>query len=255
MEIFSPPPRNAKKQGTTVGGPNYQCGACGKLFKRARKWMSHIETHNSERKNTSPCRAISRQSFDESHDQLGLEASQRMTPVDPSPGSPATSIYYSSPETASSNDTSLCADSDESSSLLEDKHSHLVVLHSKHMLLVDLMQEVYAIFDERWAAKIQTHAGPSPSITSSSNQNTTSDSSRKDNKRRCRDDRDSTPPNDGESKKKPSGEISSNVEKQNNPFACPFHKNEPTKYCCSVVDGSKYRACVGPGFASISYLK
>ena len=193
-------------------------------------------------------------SNDENCDQPCLESTQRSAPVDISQGSPATNIYRPSPETRCSDDTSLCTDSDESSIFLEDEDSHLVVLHSKHMLLVDLMQEFYAIFDQRWAAKIQAHAGSSIPNTPPSSQNKTSLPSSK-GKKRCRDERDSTPPNDGESRKRPSFEISSNAEKQNDPFACPFHKNEPAKYCCSVVHGSKYRACVGPGFTSIARLK
>ena len=187
-------------------------------------------------------------------DQPRVESIQCRAPVDTNRGSPATGIYCPSPETASSNDTGLSGDSDESSCFLEDMDSQLVLLHSKHMLLVDLMQEVYSIFDQRWAAKTQAHAGSSPSDTPYSSQNSTSDSSRK-GKKRCRDDRDSTPPNDDESRKRPSIEISPNAEKQNDPFACPLHKHEPAKYCCSVVDGSKYRACIGPGFATIARLK
>ena len=190
----------------------------------------------------------------ESNDQQRLEPIQLTAPVDINQGSPATSIYCTSSEAASTNDTSLCTDSDESSSLLDAKDSYMAVLHSKHMLLVDLMQEVYAIFDQRWAAKRQAHAGSSPPETPYSSQNKTNDSSRKD-KKRCRDDRDSTPPNDGESRKRARSKMSLNAEKQDNPFACPFHKHEPAKYCCSVADGSKYRACVGPGFASIARLK
>ena len=193
-------------------------------------------------------------SNDEDCDQPCRESTQRIAPVDISQGSPATSIYRPSLETRCSDDTSLRTDSDESSIFLEDKDSLLMVLHSKHMLLVDLMQEVYAIFDQRWAAKIRAHAGPSFSNTPPSNQNKTSIPSRK-GKKRCRDERDSTPPNDGASRKRPNFESSSNAEKQNDPFACPFHKSEPAKYCCSVVDGSKYRACVGPGFTSIARLK
>ena len=191
---------------------------------------------------------------DDNRDQSRLEPAQRTAPVEISRGSPATSIYLTSIETASSNDSGLCTDSDESLSFLEDEHSHLVVLHSKHKLLVDLMREVYAIFDQRWTANIQAHAGSSPSVTPPLNQNPTQNSSCK-GKKRCREDRDSTPPNDGGSRKKPSPETSSNTEKQKDSFACPFHKHDPAKYRCSVDDGSKYRACGGPGFPSIARLK
>lgn len=215
----------------------------------------------SEESRDSPLLALPhngscRQTHHEIHDQPRLEQTQCMAQADTSQWSPATSIYCTSSEAASSNDndTSLCADSDESSSLLEAEDSYLVVLHSKHMLLADLMQEVYAIFDQRWAANIQAHAGSSPSTTPPSSQNSRNNSSRK-GKKRGRDDGDCTPPNEGESRKRPSTEITTNAEKQDNLFACPFHKHEPAKYCCSVVDGSKYRACVGPGFASIARLK
>ena len=194
------------------------------------------------------------QPHDDNRDQSRLEPVQRTAPVEISQGSPAASIYRTSTETASSNNSSPFTDSDELLSFLEDEHSQLVVLHSKHKLLVDLMREVYAIFDGGWTAKIQAHAGSSPSVTPPSSQNPTNNSSRKA-KKPYRDDRESTPPNDGESRKRSRSEIPSNTEKQKEPFACPFHKHEPAKYCCSVVDGSKYRACAGPGFASIARLK
>jgi hypothetical protein len=38
-------------------------------------------------------------------------------------------------------------------------------------------------------------------------------------------------------------------------LACPFHKHNSTKYTCNRVTGSKYRACAGPGWTSISRLK
>ncbi|CAF9907907.1 MAG: hypothetical protein HETSPECPRED_007934 [Heterodermia speciosa] len=231
-------------------------------------------------------KSVSQQSHNENLDQPQLQPIQCMSPVDivqqptentvyfpsdgnryslllasPRKGSPqpshewyATNNCYLSPGSASSSETSLCPDSDESSNFLEDDDGHLVVLHSKHLLLVDLMQEVYAIFDQRWAANVQGHVGSSDPTTPPTNQNRKSDSSRK-GKKRCRDDRDFTPPNDGGSRKRPSNEIPSNTEKQNDPFACPFHKHEPAKYCCSVIDGSRYRACVGPGFATIARLK
>ena len=203
---------------------------------------------------TLPDNGSPQQPQNEICDQPRLESIQRMAQADISQRSSAISTYCPSPETASSMEASLCADSEESSSFLAHRDSHLVYLHSKHRLLVDLMQEVYAIFDQRWGAKLQAHAGSSPPNTPLSNQNTPSDHSRK-GKKRSRDDRDFTPPNDAGSSKRPRREISSNSEKQNDPFACPFHKNEPAKYCCSVVDGSRYRACVGPGFASIARLK
>ena len=193
-------------------------------------------------------------SHNETSDQPRLAPTLRMASIDIGQASSATSNCCPSPELASSSESSLCPDSDESSNFLEDNGGHLVVLLVKHMLLVDLMQEFYAIFDQRWAAKVQGHVGSSPPTTPPTNQNRKSDSSHK-GKKRCRDDRDFTPPNDGGSRKRPSNDIPSNTEKQNDPFACPFHKHEPAKYCCSVIDGSRYRACVGPGFATIARLK
>ncbi|KAL8791001.1 MAG: hypothetical protein Q9195_006075 [Heterodermia aff. obscurata] len=174
----------------------------------------------------SPENCSTQQPHNENHDQLRLQPTRRMASVDILQRSPATSIDSPSPETTSSNETSLCTDSDESSGFLDDNDTQLVVLHSKHMLLVDLMQEVYAIFDQRWDAKIQAHAGSSPTNTPPSSQDRTSASSRK-GKKRCRDDRDFTPPDEGQRRKRPSSEFSSNPEKQNDPFACPFHKHEP----------------------------
>ncbi|KAL8671571.1 MAG: hypothetical protein Q9168_003933 [Polycauliona sp. 1 TL-2023] len=118
------------------------------------------------------------------------------------------------------------------------------------------MREFYAIFDQRWSVASRSHANTAPdksgaydigeSFLSGDFQGT---------RKRRRNNRDTTPPEDDNNRKR-SGKGSSLVaENQIRLFACPLHQNNPIKHCANVLDGSKFRACAGPGFATISRLK
>jgi len=58
--------------------------------------------------------------------------------------------------------------------------------------------------------------------------------------------------NDGEGHERPADNAASPDGVQQPKLACPFHKNNPTKY--SVTD-KKYRSCAGPGFQNIQRLR
>ena len=47
-----------RRQRTTPEEATHDCRVCGKLFKRAYNWKSHMETHNPERKHPHPCTAM-----------------------------------------------------------------------------------------------------------------------------------------------------------------------------------------------------
>lgn len=164
-----------------------------------------------------------------------------------------TTTRSSRPGSQYSLETSDSSGSDESSCPSSGHDLQLGVLHMKHALLNGLMHEFYAIFDRRWTANVQTHTretsstGPVPSQRSPDHKNSMC-------RKRQRHDRDQTPPDD-RSKRNRNNEKSSTTPEENRLFACPFHRYDRNKYCCSVVDGPKYRACAGPGFTTISRLK
>ncbi|KAL8950566.1 MAG: hypothetical protein Q9222_003400 [Ikaeria aurantiellina] len=143
------------------------------------------------------------------------------------------------------------SDNDQSQSLEPD--IQLMLLHSKHKLLVRLMHEVYSIFDQRWNARLQSRTGGTPNTSPVSSQ---ASPGRRPNRRRkrSRDDRDSTPP-EGHSKRLRVDDDPSSKAQEDRLFACPFHKYDRHKYSCNSVNGSKYRSCVGPGFLTIARLK
>ena len=38
-------------------------------------------------------------------------------------------------------------------------------------------------------------------------------------------------------------------------FSCPYFKYNPSKYGLNTVNGSRYRACSGPGFQNVTRVK
>lgn len=145
------------------------------------------------------------------------------------------------------------SESDGSQGSVLEQHAHSAVLHSKHELLARLMQEVYAIFDQRWRGMFNSHAGDTSTsvpLHSSTSQSRRGGKSQK----RHRDDRDTTPPED-RSKRRRQNDKPSPTPADNRMLACPFRKHDSNRYCCNSRNGLKYRACVGPGFESISRLK
>ena len=145
-------------------------------------------------------------------------------------------------------------ESDDSQSVSLERECRLGVLRSKHTLLATLMQDVYAIFEKGWIGAAQEHTSPSSSAPSNFNlQPDNSTLSR--GQKRPREDRDSTPPKDGQDGKRKSHQQSPASGKVDRLFACSFYKYDCMKYSCNAVNGSKYRACAGPGFNTISHLR
>ena len=168
-----------------------------------------------------------------------------------------TSTQSSQSSRSGSEQTQDCSgaasESDVSQELSLEQDSRLALLHFKHELFIRLMQEVYALFDQRWKPHIRSH------VTKTSNTNPgPSQASQSHGKggayKRQRNDRDPPPPDDRSKRRRDDAKRSSKPE-ENHLFACPFHKYDRTKYRCSVANGSRYRACVGPGFGSISRIK
>lgn len=143
--------------------------------------------------------------------------------------------------------------SDESSSQSLESESKLEMLHMKHKILVRVMQDFYPIFDQRWTAKFQIQAGETSSTGCVPNQEISEGTNSRGRKRQ-RENRDQTPPDDG-SKRSGNNQKPPPTPEESRLFACPLHKHNPKEYCCSIANGSKYRACGGPGFTSISRLK
>ena len=160
-----------------------------------------------------------------------------------------------------SHSNSSCAASNETESdsvedlSLEDS-SRLTILYNKHLLVTSLMQEIYALFDQRWSQTLRSHGNTSAdrSTPCDIDGSFSSGDAQRTRKRKC-DGRDSTPPEDHDDKKRPRKKLSLAAENSSRLFACPLHQNNTTKYCASIIDGSKFRACGGPGFATVSRLK
>ncbi|KAL8838910.1 MAG: hypothetical protein Q9170_001947 [Blastenia crenularia] len=113
--------------------------------------------------------------------------------------------------TEQSCEISETSESDASQSWITEGDPHLAVLHSKHELLVRLMQDVYAIFDQRWTAKVHNHTGAASSTIPL--RNATSQISRgSKGRKRHRDDREPTPPEDGSKKRRNDDKPSSTLE-------------------------------------------
>ena len=145
-------------------------------------------------------------------------------------------------------------ESDDSQSVPLEQEPHLAILRSKHTLLTALMRDVYAIFDDGWIGAVQEHTSPSSGAPSKLILRPDSSTPCRGQKRR-REDRDSTPPKDGQDGKRRSHQQSPASGKEDRLFACSFYKNDCTKYSCNAINGSKYRACAGPGFNTIARLK
>ena len=113
------------------------------------------------------------------------------------------------------------------------------------------MREVYTIFDQSWVANVRTHTGSEPgSSFVTSQKELPGNNSAQGNKTHCKIDRESTPPDDRHGKKNKKNPTLPSLE-ETRLWACPFHKFDQSKYSCYTMTGSRYRACVGPGFATI----
>ena len=162
-------------------------------------------------------------------------------------------------------------DSGESSVSSDSRHmtpeseARLRYLYAKHEAIVNLMRDVYAIFDHSWHANPKTcptaphgssscnASGPSPH-SSASNTLPSIAIQKGKGKRKHRDREDS--PTDGEDdkrKRKPSSLTSTSG--QSPRYACPFNKHYPWKYGPNDRTGQTYRTCHRPGFESIARLK
>lgn len=136
--------------------------------------------------------------------------------------------------------------------------SNLLVIQAKHKLMVTLMQDVYAIFDEDWKVDPRTCTStPSGSSGAQSSQTRSEAPSAYQKGKRRTQDRESSPPDNGNGngKRGRKEESDKGPQRQARPYACPFHKYDPRKYSLNNEAGTAYRSCMGPGFSCISHLK
>ena len=148
------------------------------------------------------------------------------------------------------------SDTDESQDSSPDAKSRMLLIYSKHQLMVRIMQEVYTIFDKQWSAASSTRAGSETSGCSPSGHQqdspSASRSSQKQPQRRKRDEQD---PDDDRARQRRRSDRPATPKAGEKAYACPFHQKDPVKYSCNSFTGLKYRACTGPGFENISRLK
>lgn len=146
--------------------------------------------------------------------------------------------------------------SDDMENLSIEGDSRLTMLHSKHELITSLMREVHALFDQRWSKALRSHANTaSHNSTPCGIDGCFPSGNSQGTQKRRRDERDTTPPEDHNDRKRSKKNSSLATENLARLFACPLHQNNPIKYCANTIDGSKFRACAGPGFTTISRLK
>ena len=131
-----------------------------------------------------------------------------------------------------------------------------MIAEAKHELMVTLMKEVYAMFDSEWKVSARTCATSQQGSCGGQAQPSKLAAPRdgKNSKKRLKD-RDSSPPGDDNGKRKKRDDPDAELQKQDRPFACPFHKYDPYKYSLNSDTGAAYRSCLGPGFTSISHVK
>ncbi|KAL8821639.1 MAG: hypothetical protein Q9191_007267, partial [Dirinaria sp. TL-2023a] len=93
--------------------------------------------------------------------------------------------------------TTSGSESDESQNSLIHNSLEIAVLHSRHQIMTRIMEEVYAIFDRRWAPSTQTHAREASESGPQSSPNTqeAGDTGSSRGVKRSRDDRDASPSN------------------------------------------------------------
>ena len=145
---------------------------------------------------------------------------------------------------------------DKNRSLSPSTNSDLALAYARHRLIVSLMREVYAMFNSKWGPEIHTctnsQAGYSSGQTNQSESQ--AESIRKNGKRRL-EDRDSPPGDDNNIKRDKRDSNNPKAQDQGLPYACPFHKYAPQKYCMNNDTGAMYRSCAGPGFSFVSHVK
>lgn len=158
----------------------------------------------------------------------------------------STSDWDSKSETESDNVENLSIEDD----------SRLTILHSKHLLIVCLMREFYAIFDQRWSVVLRGYANTAANRNAQYDIDASFPSSDSQGTRKRKiNGRDTTPPEDYDDERRSRKKSSLATVNLDGLFACPLYQNNPIRYCASIIDGSKFRACAGPGFATISRLK
>lgn len=140
-------------------------------------------------------------------------------------------------------------------SQVQDSHHFLLIREKQHLITI-LMHEVYAMFDSPRIDNIRscTSSHTASSSNQSQDSNNVTRMSQRFGKRQMQD-RDSSPPGDDNGKRRRKEPSKSNDCGPGRLLACPFHQYDPCKYCANQDTGATYRACAGPGFASISRMK
>ena len=132
----------------------------------------------------------------------------------------------------------------------------LIMSQAKHGVMVNLMKDVYAMFEPNSGVRTRaTSASGSSGMQSYQSKSGASSSSIHQNDRKRMQSRDSPPPDDGNGKRRKRFESDSEFPSQGRMLACPLHKFNPHRYSLNSGRGAAYRSCMGPGFKSISRVK
>lgn len=157
--------------------------------------------------------------------------------------------------------SSKSEDSDQNCSLSSPKYGQLTLAYAKHQIMVSMMQEVYAMVNSQWSAKVKTCVAPNAGRSRSQLESAKSENSSKEscNRKRRNHDREPSPDDrnseDNNEKKRRGNPKDTRGCDTDRRFACPFYKYNRGKYCPNLDTGTKYRTCTGPGFSSVSKLK
>ena len=141
----------------------------------------------------------------------------------------------------------------------------LNLLYAKHMTILNLMRDVYAIFNHTWHADSKTcgtSSGQSescnasrPSVGPSTNEDCRQAKAEPRNGKRKDGDGEDDPPDEGNGGKRVKPLSATGSTEKPRRYACPFNKRHPWKYCPNDRTGQTFRTCYRPGFETISRLK
>ena len=134
---------------------------------------------------------------------------------------------------------------------------NLVIMKSKHDLLVSLMKQVYSQLGHSDLSNLREHgqsqqreAGRSGVELGASKPNDTKGKSVKRGKR----DEESFEGNDDRKRRQTSSSASS-ITQEKLFYACPFNKHDAVTFQPRASSNFRYRSCIGPGFQKISHVK
>ena len=138
----------------------------------------------------------------------------------------------------------------------ESGMSRLELLHAKHQIVVNIMRDVYVLFDPQWTAGAKNCAGHEETSSAQGPSPNNSTSRSKNRSKRKSDELDPEPPGESDDGKRRNRGAKQPGQIQQAPlYACPFNKFAPQRYCITNGTGQKYRTCWRPGFDSMARVR